>query len=196
MTRLGLLRHGEVTGGTCFRGHTDDPLTERGFEQMRATVAKDPDWDSVVTSPLQRCAAFAEAFARQRALPLQVDHRLAELHFGDWEGRTAAEIMSESPQALKDFWHDPDHYPTPGGERLSQFRARVLDAWQQVIDTYRGQRVLVVTHSGVIRVLLCHIDQRSPCNLWAIDIKHGALFTLRIVDHAAGRSEVELIAQI
>lgn len=162
MTRIGLLRHGEVAGGACLRGHTDDPLTERGFKQMRAAIAKDPDWDQVVTSPLQRCAVFAEAFARQRKVPLRIDRRLAELHFGDWEGRTTIEIMNESPRALKDFWDDPDRCPAPHGEQLSQFRARVLDAWQQIIDTNSGQRVLTVTHSGVIRVLLCHAEQRPP----------------------------------
>ncbi len=177
---LGLLRHGETEGGEMFRGHTDDPLTPAGLAQMQAAVANDPHWQRVISSPLRRCAEFAQAFARRRALPLTFDARLKEIHFGQWEGRSAADLMADSPEALTRFWTDPDANPPPGGESLSRFQARVLEAWEEIVAADAAQRTLIVTHGGVIRVLLCHLSQR-PVTAWhEFDAPLGSLRSLRI----------------
>ncbi len=131
MIQVGLLRHGEVQGGNCFRGSTDDPLTEPGLDQMRAATRGSPagtqSWNQVISSPLTRCASFAREFAEQHALPLTYDHRLKEMHFGDWEGRTAAELFDEDAKALTQFWADPFTQPPPGGEHFEHFQSRVLE---------------------------------------------------------------------
>ena len=62
-TLIDLLRHGEPRGGAKFRGHTDDPLSETGWTQMRAAVQGDSPWQVVVSSPLLRCAEFAAELA-------------------------------------------------------------------------------------------------------------------------------------
>jgi alpha-ribazole phosphatase len=76
---IGLLRHGEVEGGNCFRGSTDDPLTALGLDQMQHAITEDQTWDRVITSPLQRCSRFAETVAQQRSIPFDIDPRLAEI---------------------------------------------------------------------------------------------------------------------
>ncbi|MBL4743650.1 MAG: alpha-ribazole phosphatase family protein [Cycloclasticus sp.] len=181
MIQLGLLRHGEVEGGSCFRGSTDDPLTDLGLNQMRAATHHGC-WDRVISSPLQRCASFAEEFAEQYKLPLVFDERLVEMHFGTWEGRTAVDIMNETPDALRLFWNDPDAYPPPCAERLSEFQARVLSAWDSIISAGNDQRTLLVTHGGVIRILLCHLQQRPISELLTIEVDYGALFSLKLFD--------------
>lgn len=193
MTLIGLLRHGEVEGGACFRGSTDDPLTDIGLDQMRAATEGGHRWDRVITSPLGRCAAFAREFARRHSLPLTFDERIKELHFGAWEGRTATELMAEDPIALARFWADPDGHPPPTGEPLSHFQARVLAAWDNIVRSYTGQKILLVTHGGVIRILLCHVQQRPVGKLLEIEVKHGALYTLRVSDDAKEASTAELI---
>ncbi|MFZ0006897.1 MAG: histidine phosphatase family protein, partial [Steroidobacteraceae bacterium] len=60
-----VLRHGETEGGARYWGRTDVALSARGWEQMRAAVAGH-SWERIVSSPLQRCAAFAEALAGER----------------------------------------------------------------------------------------------------------------------------------
>ncbi|MEW5703557.1 MAG: alpha-ribazole phosphatase [Pseudomonadota bacterium] len=179
-TRIDLLRHGETQGGACFRGSTDDPLTDTGLDQMRSSTNGNHGWDQVITSPLERCASFAKAFARQRSLPITFDKRIQEMHFGAWEGHTAAELAAKDPDALARFWSNPDGYPPPGGEPLAQFQARVLAAWNSITHRHNGQHVLVVTHGGVIRVLLCHAQQRPIGKLLEIEVKHGALYSLRV----------------
>lgn len=185
---IGLLRHGEVEGGGRFRGHTDDPLTPAGLAQMYAALADSGPWDRVISSPLIRCAAFASAFARQHFVPLTFDLRLQEMHFGQWEGRSAAELMAEDPQALARFWGNPEAYPPPGGEPLRHFQARVLDAWNDILPAYADQHVVIVTHGGVTRVLLCHVFG-VPVSRWhEFDIPHGRLHSVRIGSDGSARS--------
>ena len=71
-TIVDLLRHGEPEGGQMFRGAVDDPLSLRGWEQMRAAVGDCRDWNTVITSPLIRCAAFARELAERLDRPLEI----------------------------------------------------------------------------------------------------------------------------
>ena len=178
MTTIGLLRHGEVEGGNCFRGSTDDPLTDIGLNQMRIATRGKHQWDRVISSPLKRCVSFAREYSLQHSIPLAFDERLKELHFGLWEGRTSAEIMNEDPEALSQFWSDPDRYPPPEGESFLVFQARVLEACNSIKNDYNKQRTLIVTHGGVIRTLLCHLQQRPVSELMNIDVKLGSLTVL------------------
>lgn len=149
---------------------------------MYTALADSDRWDRVVSSPLIRCAEFSKAYARQRSLPLTFDTRLKEMHFGQWEGRSAAELMAEDPEALARFWRDPNAYPPPGGESLAHFRARVLDAWNDILFAHADQRVLIVTHGGVIRVLLCHIHGIPVMRWHEFDVTHGQLHGVLIGD--------------
>lgn len=177
---VGLLRHGEVEGGSRFRGHTDDALTAIGLDQMHAAINGKQRWDRVISSPLVRCTTFAEEYARRYSTPLSFDARLMEMHFGAWEGRTAAELMATDADALTRFWNDPLHNTPPGGEPLAQFQARVLDAWNHIVTEYLAQRVLIVTHGGVIRVLLCQVTGVSMAQLQEFSVGHGQLHGVHI----------------
>lgn len=175
--QVDLLRHGEVQGGVCFRGSTDDPLTDTGWQQMRDATHQ-AHWDQVITSPLCRCADFARTFTEQHALPLTFEPRFQEMHFGQWEGMSATELMETNQTGLARFWSDPEHYPPPEGERLSQVQDRVLAAWQNLLRTHTGRRVLLVTHAGVIRILLCYLNQKPMTELLDIEVKHGGLYRM------------------
>ena len=62
-TTLDLLRHGEPVGGSRYRGQTDDPLSDKGWAQMRDAVGDVHPWDHIITSPLSRCSDFAHELA-------------------------------------------------------------------------------------------------------------------------------------
>lgn len=156
-TTIDLIRHGEPAGGPMFRGSQDDPLSDFGWQQMQAAISDNDEWDLVVTSPLLRCRQFAEQLAVDRQLPLKQDERLREISFGDWEGMTADAIMADAPEALSRFWNDPVAHPPPGGEIMGEFHARVRDAWHHWCLKAQGQRVLVVCHGGVIRMILAEV---------------------------------------
>ena len=58
-TTIDFLRHGEVTGGSYYRGSTDDQLTQSGWQQMNSTV-ENQSWNHIISSPLHRCLDFAQ----------------------------------------------------------------------------------------------------------------------------------------
>lgn len=157
--RIDLLRHGACEGGEIFRGSTDVALSELGWSQMRDKLAglAEPCWDHIVTSPLQRCARFAEEVSRKSGVSLSVDKDLREIHFGDWEGLPHSEAEQRDPQLWQRFWQSPDSASPPNGEPMSAFCQRVCASLDQILNDYAGQSVLLVVHGAVIRVMICHL---------------------------------------
>mgnify|MGYP001810143076 CR=1 FL=1 len=155
-TTLDFLRHGEPVGGKKYRGQTDDPLSEKGWAQMRAATAGERPWTVLVSSPLSRCKAFADWISGEMGLPVQVDPRLAEVRFGVWEGRTAEQLKARDPECIFNFKRDPVANRPEGAEPLADFYSRVAAAFDDIGRLYAGQQVLVVAHAGVIRMATCH----------------------------------------
>ena len=180
---LDLLRHGETELGGGLRGSLDDALTPVGWEQMRAAVQGQGPWDRIVSSPLQRCALFAQELAGQLALPVTFDKNLQELHFGEWEGQSAAALMQTDEQALGLFWADPYGFTPPQGEPVLEFSQRVLAAVTRLQQAHAGERVLVVCHGGVMKLLLAQARGLPREQLLNIQVLNGALFELQVDAH-------------
>ncbi len=179
MSEICLLRHGAVQGGACFRGSTDDELSCSGWRQMWRATRRQGPWDRIISSPLRRCARFATRLARRLDLPLHCDPRLREMHFGAWEGKTAAQLLASDAPALQAFWSDPQRFPPPQAESLDEFARRVDQCWQDLQAMYAGQRLLCITHGGVIRVLLCRQQGLPLQHTLQFDVAYGELITLR-----------------
>lgn len=178
--RLDLLRHGETELGGGLRGSLDDALTPLGWQQMRNAVAMLPAWDRIVSSPLQRCALFSTELAAQLELPLAFEPRLQELHFGAWEGRSAAQLMETDAEALGQFWADPYAFTPPDGEPVRDFRVRVFAALADLQQRWAGERILLVSHGGVMRLLLAAARGLPRQQLLQVQVGHGALFPLKV----------------
>ncbi|HEB62852.1 MAG TPA: histidine phosphatase family protein [Gammaproteobacteria bacterium] len=185
-TFIDLLRHGETSGGACLRGSIDDALTEFGLSQMRAAIdQRDPCWDHIISSPLKRCADFAHELARQHSIALTVDRRFQEIHFGQWEGCFVEDLMKTDADALTNFWNDPVKYTPPEAEPLLDFEVRIVAAWQEIIARHAGEKILLVTHGGVIRLLLCHILNHPVRRMLEFEVKHAAIEHIHIKQDGA-----------
>jgi alpha-ribazole phosphatase/probable phosphoglycerate mutase len=184
-TLVDLLRHGEPRGGAKFRGHTDDPLSETGWTQMRAAVQGDSPWQVVVSSPLLRCAEFAAELAASLDLPLEIEERFKEIGFGEWEGRTAEELMQSAPDCLDLFWRDPASYTPPGGEALEAFATRVTASWIDTLARHAGKQILLVAHGGVNRVILCHVLQIPLQNMFRLQVPFAGRSRVRVLGDGA-----------
>jgi alpha-ribazole phosphatase/probable phosphoglycerate mutase len=180
LTVIDLMRHGEPEGGNKYRGSLDEPLSEQGWAQMRGATAGHCPWQIIVSSPLRRCAEFARELADRHGRALEIEPDLREMSFGAWEGRTAAEIMADTPDALTDFWRDPITHPPPGGESLVGCKARIGAAWEGLSKRYTGQHVLVVSHGGVIRVVLAHILEMPLARIWRLEVPYVNFSRIRI----------------
>jgi alpha-ribazole phosphatase len=179
-TTIDLIRHGEPVGGHKYRGQTDDPLSEKGWQQMRAAVADHRPWDAIVSSPLARCAAFARELSARHDLPLEIEPRLREIGFGIWEGHTAAEIMQSDSGAIARFWRDPVRHTPPGAEPLANFRERVSAAWSDLQTRHARRHVLVVCHGGVIRMAISQVLNMPLENLFRIQVPNASITRIRI----------------
>lgn len=176
MTELWLVRHGETEWTVSRRhtGKTDIPLTERGEQDthvLAGALAEHP-FAAVFTSPLQRArrtaalAGFADA---------QVDGDLAELDYGEYEGRTSADIRKERPDWL--LWRDG----SPGGESMED-AGRRADGVIERISAVDGD-VLLFGHGHFSRVLAARmlglpapegrLLMLSPGSVSVIGTEHG-----------------------
>jgi alpha-ribazole phosphatase len=181
-TTVDLLRHGEPLGGRRFRGQTDDPLSEQGWRQMREAVAGMMPWQHIVSSPLQRCSAFARELADKQNLPFTLDPGFKEIRFGAWEGFTPEEIQRRDGELYRRYRDDPAGFMPAGAEPMADFVARVVQAWESMLDAHHGRHVLLVCHAGVIRAVLGEVLGITPKNLFRIQIDYASRSRFKIVD--------------
>lgn len=155
---LVLLRHGAVQEleRRIVRGQLDVPLSAEGLRQ-HTELARwlehelDPRPALVWSSDLVRCRDLAERLGGR----VRFDARLREQHMGRWEGLSWAEITAEDPARVSAYWQDYAHTCPSGGESLFDVASRVASWWEEA--GAGAERVVVCTHIGVIRVLLCQL---------------------------------------
>ena len=180
MLTLDLLRHGETELGGGFRGSLDDLLTPVGWRQMRDAGRQRESWSAIISSPLRRCADFAAELARQCGVPLEFEVDLRELHFGEWEGQHASELMVEHADALGRFWADPYGFTPPEGEPLALFEGRVLGAIKALYQRRAGEHLLLVTHAGVMRLLMARARGLARKDLLQVEVAHGQRMRIQV----------------
>lgn len=166
-TFFDLIRHGEPAGGHKYRGHRDDPLSELGWQQMRDAIHAADRWDHILSSPLLRCREFASELADRTGTPMTVVEGFKEICFGDWEGKTREQVEQEYGDHQANFWRDAENHAPPNAETIQDFHQRIGAAWQQWSRQFAGQKVLLVCHGGVIRMVLGHVLGLTPSNAMA-----------------------------
>lgn len=148
------VRHGESEANAArrFAGRTDSPLTERGRQQAQAVAEAlaHVHFDRIVSSPLSRCRDTALVIARRHQLPVDLEPDLAEIDVGEKTGTTFDEVAG-LPE-----WRDDGFIAWPGGESLDQVLSRAHGVITRIAAESAGQRVLVVGHGGVTRILMSH----------------------------------------
>lgn len=170
-----MLRHGEAEGGSYFRGSTDDPLTSMGWQQMHQSIAGAEKWDVIISSPLLRCLDFATLLSEHLTLPLKVISKFSEIDFGHWEGKTAAQIQQNEPDALQKFYDNPIDFTPEQGESFACFAHRVDSAWLKILDENKGLRLLIITHAGVIRRIFSNVLGLTFSDSFHIKVNHGSI---------------------
>jgi len=178
-TRIDLLRHGEPVGGGRYRGQVDDALSEKGWEQMWAAVGDTADWQQIVTSPLLRCCEFADSLGERHRLPVHREPRFREVGFGEWEGKTRAELEQITPGQVARFYQDPVNNRPAGAEPLEAFGARVQSGFVELVERFAGQSVLVVAHAGVIRAIMAHALDIPLASMYRIHVANAGISRIR-----------------
>ncbi len=202
---LFLLRHGQIKGyGTKrFIGQTDVSLDNQGKNQALQwhKAFASIRFSAVYSSSLKRCIDTAQLVCPQH--DIHIDHRLNEINMGQWDGKTFAEIKKNIPKEFKkrgsqiyqfrpangESFKDLSHRIFPFFNKIEEQQARLkIKTSKEITDTSKicnktcitGNKILVVTHAGVIRVLLCHILGMKPEALFDVKLEYGQLSVLKI----------------
>ena len=159
-TRLVLVRHGEtaLTASRRYSGRGDVPLSDQGAAQAEAVATRlttVAGGDVVIlSSPLRRCVATAEAISRALAdAPVRVEPDLIECDFGEWEGLTFADVRERWPAEL-DAWLQSTAVAPPGGESFQAVSERTRAVVSRLLSDYAGQTVIAVSHVSPIKLIL------------------------------------------
>ena len=184
-TRIDMLRHGACNDGDIYRGRTDSHLSVEGEAQMLKAV-EEGVWDLVYSSPLQRCRVFSKKLSERLNLPLVIDDRLIELDFGEWDGEETGEIWQKQQSAVLAFWQDPEANTPPGAESLPAMRDRVVHLLHDLHRQYSEQRILLVSHGGVIRILLSYLLQMPLQAMRQISVDYGSLSRVELYQQQPG----------
>jgi broad specificity phosphatase PhoE len=159
MLRLLLARHGQTDWNAQHRyqGHAPVPLNEIGHRQATALGQRlaHEGIEAIYSSDLPRAWMTAQAVAAACDLPVQAEPRIREMDFGQWQGRTHAEIHPDRTGRASGRHQEPLSLAAPGGETLGQLAERVGEALEEARRTQQDRTVLWVTHGGPLRVLLC-----------------------------------------
>ncbi|MHA2611070.1 MAG: histidine phosphatase family protein [bacterium JZ-2024 1] len=176
-----IARHGQTIWNAEGRiqGRSNPPLTQKGMEETFNLVEylSHQDIHRIFTSPLERCKILAFLLAERKKIPLTIAPELQELSFGSWEGLKDEEIREKFPEQW-DLWKkDPYSFHPGGGESFAQMSQRVLPFFHSFRQD--DPPVVLVTHLGVIQVILSDFLGISITDFSAIFLHTGILFYLQ-----------------
>jgi broad specificity phosphatase PhoE len=179
-TTLLLIRHGETewTRKKRYCGSNDVPLNATGKKQAVRLRKKLnlPDIDSVYCSDLKRARGFAAIALGGKKITA---HRgLREMNFGIFEGLTYAQLKKKFPVLYSTWLTKFGSVTPPRAERFNVFRTRVLKTFREIIRKNRGKTCAIVSHGGVIMVMLAEIIGRDK--VWSFLPALGSMNTIEI----------------
>ena len=157
MTELILLRHGETDWNRelRFQGHVDVGLNATGLVQaqrLAQRLAGEPA-HRLYASDLMRAQQTAQPVARQLGLMPISDPALREQSFGSVDGMSVDDIKANHPQIWEGWLRFHEDYAMPEGESTRQFHARVMGAVARLTAAHPGERLVVITHGGVLDMI-------------------------------------------
>ena len=177
-----LIRHGAVaeTNLGHYIGSTDVSLSEKGRQSLKAINEQlgYPYAERIYSSPLHRCTETCSVIYPGRTV--QTVGALSECDFGEWEGKTAADLAGNA--AFADWLQNSDKTPPPGGESGKQFASRVCKGFERIVKELSADNIrtaAIVTHGGVIMTILAMFGlPQAESDRWRMDNGYG--FAVRV----------------
>ena len=186
MTEIIIIRHGETEWNKTgrFQGHSDVPLSAEGRTQAAAlgkNLAVD-HVDMIYASDLTRAMETAAPLAQRFGLEVISDPQLRELNFGAWEGRNFNDVNAENPNAMKNFYTDPEQADIPESEPFPEFQRRIAGRVREIVAQERGKRIVIVSHGASIRILLADLLSMPIRSIWHLSQLNTAVNKIRFED--------------
>ncbi|MCO5230008.1 MAG: alpha-ribazole phosphatase [Chitinophagales bacterium] len=170
-----VIRHTPVTVAkdTCY-GQSDVQVADSYKKDVSYFINELPqDFDIVYCSPLSRCKIITQTLGLQ---PVEFRSELMEMNFGEWENKKWNDINQDE---LNQWMNDFVNIPTPNGENLMMLFKRV-SFFLDKIRQKPHQKVLIITHAGVIRCIWAYLLQIPLQNIFKIPISHQEIFIAQL----------------
>lgn len=178
-----LMRHGETEWNRAGRlqGQSDIPLNEFGIELAEKTAEglKNVNFDAAFSSPLQRALVTARIVIGERAVAVETDERLKEIHFGAYEGKS---FGAGQPKATHPLARPESYVPAGGGESIGEAKTRAKAFLEDRILPLEGKvhRILIVAHGALNRCILNMISGIPDRDFWKISLPNCAVSVLSL----------------
>jgi alpha-ribazole phosphatase len=185
MRKIYLVRHGQTDANVEKRycGQTDVDLNHKGLRDAAniAKVLKNTSIDSIVSSDLKRTLKTAELINAYHQLELELIPEFREINFGKFENLTFEEIGVKYPEEKAKMIKEKINYNFLGGESLAMLHKRVIKSFNDLLEEKENENILIVSHGGVIRMILTEILSGDINNYWSVEVDNTRIST--IVDH-------------
>jgi broad specificity phosphatase PhoE len=178
MSGLVFIRHAETDLAGTFCGRSDPPINSKGQEQVGEMISRlrSQTFDAIYSSDLRRAVETATPLAEAFALPVVTTGRLREIYFGDWEGLSWSEIEQRDPTWASRWMEAFPAVPPPNGEPFANFEQRVLEEVRTLLCLAGTGRIAVVSHGGVMRVVLRTLLGYSDAQAWELTQPYCSFF--------------------
>ena len=187
--RLWLVRHGETEANVAglYSGHAPTPLTERGIAQAQTlgTLLRNVPVDNVLCSELERARHTTQLILGDREVPVRNMPELNEMFFGDWEMRHHRNLAREDAENYAVWCNDWQNATPTNGEGFQAFSQRVERFIAQLADYKTCQNLLVVSHQGVLSVLIARLLSMPAAAMWHFRIEQGCWSAIDFCDNFA-----------
>ena len=186
-TLITVVRHGETEWNVAMRlqGIQDSDLTAKGVRQVEklAETITNEDFDVMVSSDLGRALQTSEIIASKTGLSYIRDASLRERNFGIMEGLTREEISSKYPEVLAAYYKRKATYKVEKGESLNEFNARVIKGLFNIEKFYKGKKILIVAHGGVLDCIIRMVFSYPLSSTRCFTIFNTAINVFSVVDN-------------
>ena len=187
--RLWLVRHGETEANVAglYSGHAPTPLTERGIAQAQTlgTLLRNVPVDNVLCSELERARHTTQLILAEREVPVRNMPELNEMFFGDWEMRHHRDLAREDAENYAVWCNDWQNATPTNGEGFQAFSQRVERFIAQLADYKTCQNLLVVSHQGVLSVLIARLLSMPAAAMWHFRVEQGCWSAIDFCDDFA-----------
>lgn len=153
-------------------------IIESYDEEFQGIVKQLPQEALLYSSPLQRCKILAKHIQENTNIDTIIeDSRLMEMDFGDWE----LQKWNDIPKEILDPWmNDFVTVAVPNGESFQDLHLRMNDFWKNIVQKTHSKSIIIVAHSGIIRSVLCSINESPLKDAFKQVIDYGVVIKIKI----------------
>ena len=202
ITKIYFVRHGQTKANKerLLCGHLNIDLNKEGIKQSKRAASRlsKVKADYIISSPLKRAKHTARIIAVEAGFSAKggpasggkpastalaqiiLDKNLIEKSEGLWEGKSYWEVRKDDPKSYKQWLKDPYRNRPPKGESVLDLDKRVKKFYKTVLKKYNGKKIIVVCHSGPIRLFILHLLKANINKFWHLKVENGSITEIHL----------------